>query len=182
MRIASVRAALPVVALVLAAACGSGTSDQAPPGATAAKAAARAMATAAPGALDASQVLTKADAEAVLGKEVGDPTVSNTAGVVSTCNYMAKDLTGLHLLIRAAASPDAARVIFEEARKQAEAMSRVEPEPVSGLGDAAYWAGGDLNQLNVVKGRYWMIFSAPMADHPLELTKQAAERALPRVQ
>ncbi len=182
MRIALARPAWPVIALVLAAACGSGTPDQAPGGAAAAKAATKAMATAAPGAIDASQILTKADAEAVLGKEVGDPTATSTAGVVSTCNYMAKDLTGLHMLIRASASPDAARVIFEEAQKQSKVLSRADPEPVEGLGDAAYWAGGSLDQLNVLKGRYWVILSAAGAAHPLDVTKLAAEKALPRLQ
>ena len=133
--------------------------------------------------MDASEILTKEDAEAILGKPIENPEVSGAGTTVSTCNYYAADASGIGLLVRSAPDSDSARIIFEQARLQSKSMSFVEPQQIAGLGDMAYWAGGNLNQMNVLEGKYWLIFTVFSGkDRSLELGKQAAERAIARLQ
>jgi len=168
-------------ALALACSCDSGKSDHPSKKTTPAKPVST-PATEPPITLDLTQVLTKADAEAILGKGVSAPVVKTTAGKVVACTYTAKDLSEISMFVRVTSTPSKARLLFETANKHSKTLAKMRLNPVANLGDAAYWAGGDLNQLNVLKGRYWIIFSAQsVGDRAQKLTKLAAAKALPRL-
>jgi hypothetical protein len=120
---------------------------------------------------DACQLLTKADAEASLGGTVKDPlrNVSQTADgktTVSDCTYSqplptgTTDITKIGtagLLIRKAATQAEANQVFADAMKQSKSLSGVDAISINGVGDKAYWAGGSLTQMNVLKGDAWYI-------------------------
>ncbi|HVM91060.1 MAG TPA: hypothetical protein VMU11_04160 [Verrucomicrobiae bacterium] len=120
---------------------------------------------------DACQLLTKADAEATLHGTVKDPlrNVSQTADgktTVSDCTYSqplpagSTDISKIGtagLLIRKAASQAEADKVFTDAMNQSKTLSGVDAVAISNLGDRAYWAGGSLTQMNVLKGDAWYI-------------------------
>jgi len=122
---------------------------------------------------DACQLLTKADAEASLGGAVKDPlrNVSQTADgsvTVSDCTYSqplpagSTDITKIGtagLLIRKAASQAEATKVFGDAKTQSKTLSGVDAITVANVGDQAYWSGGSLTQMNVLKGDAWYIIN-----------------------
>lgn len=142
-------------------------------------AASAAAAPAAPQAkINAAEFFVKADAEAVLGSPVGDPTVQGDGVTSSNCTYVASNFQGAGLFVRAHTTP----TIFDQAQAASKSVSNVDPVPIEGLGDKAYWAGGKLNQLNVLKGQYWLIISIfAGGEQSLDLARKAAEKILPRV-
>ena len=171
-----------IAALALTASCSSGPDDKSAGTATPATTAGAPSPTKTAAPLDLQQLLTKADVEAILGKQVAHPTTSNAGGTVFTCNYMAKDSSSLNMFARVSPDSAAARRLFEQAQAMSKNLSKTDPEPIAGLGDLAYWTGGDLNQLNVLKGRYWIIFSAPFAkEQAQELTQKAATLVMQRL-
>jgi len=120
---------------------------------------------------DACQLLTKAEVEAVLGGTVKDPlrNVSQTADgkiTVSDCTYSQplppgttdiRKIGTIGLLVRKATNQTEANKVFADAMAQSKGLSGVEPVKVNGVGDQAYWAGGSLTQMNVLKGDAWYI-------------------------
>ncbi len=116
---------------------------------------------------DSCVLFVKVDAEAVLGMKVNDPLHSGAATedqatIVSSCSYatnaeMPSDVKVASLLIRKAKDSVEALRVYDEARAQSKGLSGVDPVDVQGLGDRAYWAGGSLTQLNVIKGDAWFI-------------------------
>ena len=122
---------------------------------------------------DACQLLLKADAELAVGGAVKDPlrNVSQTADgkiTVSDCTYSqplpagSTDITKIGtagLLVRKATNQSEAAKVFADAMAQSKGLSGVEPVKVNGVGDQAYWAGGSLTQMNVLKGDAWYIIN-----------------------
>ncbi|MEI7512264.1 MAG: hypothetical protein WCK01_02270 [Candidatus Uhrbacteria bacterium] len=121
---------------------------------------------------DACQLVSKADAESILGGTVKDPlrNVSQTADgktTVSDCTYSQpaaasadiKSIGTAGLLVRKAASQAEASQVFADAMAQSKNLSSVAPVKISGVGDQAYWAGGTLTQMNVLKGDAWYIIN-----------------------
>lgn len=135
-------------------------------------------------------LLTKADAEAVLGASVLEPLYNAAMSedgltIVSSCNYATageseNEVKVVSLLARKAASSDEALRVYEETRAQSSAISGAEPEDVEGLGDRAYWAGGSLTQMNVLKGEVWLIVNVrDMQSNDLRTqATEAARRAV----
>jgi hypothetical protein len=127
----------------------------------------------------ACEVMTQADAEAVLGTgavrstTAGASDVVNNDTSVTTCSYQVESGTSLKqatVLLRASV-PREAQAGFMSA-KQSDAKE------VADLGEAAYWSA-TYGQLNVLKGGTWMILSvgaAPVRDHSLPESKILAER------
>lgn len=111
---------------------------------------------------DSCLLFTKADAEAVLGETVNGPTPDKTLGtsktvITSGCTYTTtaakpSDIKVAYMLLRKARDLAEANKVFDEAIKLSKSISGVDPVEVQGLGDRAFWAGGALNQLNVLKG------------------------------
>ncbi len=134
-------------------------------------------------AVSACSLLTSEEAAAILGEPVEKPTNSTTGGTVTNCNWMTPSFNMVGILVRLASSPTEAETVRQEARQQSKGLSGVDPEEVAGLGANAYWAGGNINQLNVFKGNYWLIITASKgkSSDNLSLAKAVAEKALARL-
>jgi hypothetical protein len=113
----------------------------------------------------ACELLTKDDAEEVLGGPLQPPVTSITRdiGVVSSrCGYIAKGATPakvVTLLAKTWQDPAAAKRAFEHAHALSQTVSGQAPVTIAGLGNRAYWAGGTVGELNVLAGATWMAFS-----------------------
>jgi hypothetical protein len=128
--------------------------------------------------INAAEYFTKADAEAVLGKSVSDPGVQGNGVTNSNVNYVATDFSAVSLYVNAGATAQS----FDQAQAASKSISGVDPVPVAGLGEKAYWAAGKLNQLNILKHSNLLIITVMnRGDKSLDLARQAAERILPRV-
>jgi hypothetical protein len=179
-------ALLPVIAAIAAAGC----KHHQPPGAAAAGASTGTGTSAPTGAPatanHACELLTGDDAEQLLGGAVKPPVISLTAdiGVVSSrCGYISASTTPVKVVILLARkyqqSADT-RSAYERAHAISQTVSGQVPETVPGLGDRAYWAGGTVNQLNVLAGDTWLVISGtsgPGLDQ-LGPAKQAAAKIL----
>jgi hypothetical protein len=100
------------------------------------------------------------------------------SGITSNVTYIATDFSGIGLFVRASTT---ART-FDEAQAASKSISGADPVPIEGLGEKAYWSGGKMNQLNVLKSGHWLIVTVPMGgDKSLDLAKLAAEKALARI-
>jgi hypothetical protein len=139
--------------------------------------------------VDACALLTKDDAEAMLGGSVNAPTTNNAeqnGTVVSQCHY--SSMTGgtikqVGVLARQSPTADEARQVFQRAQGAAKDLSGTEPQKIPGLGDDAYWTGGNLAQLNVLRDNVWLIVTAnPGQGDRLEASKAAANKILAHMQ
>jgi hypothetical protein len=141
----------------------------------------------------ACQLLTRDDAEALLGEPVlGAPVTSAMAdiGVVSwRCGYIsetrkpqdpASSTKVVTLLVKHWQERAEARSAYEHAHALSQSISGQVPETVDGLGERAYWAGGKVNQLNVLAGNDWLVISGTQGPGVDQLgpAKAAAARIL----
>jgi hypothetical protein len=127
--------------------------------------------------VNAAEFFTKADAEAVLGKPVGEPSVQSS-GITSNVTYITSDFKGIGVFVRTGTTPTA----FDQAQAASKSISGADPAPVAGLGEKAYWSGGKMNQLNILKNGHWLIITIPLGgETSLDLAKQVAEKVLARV-
>lgn len=137
--------------------------------------------------IDACSLLTKADVESFLAEPVGTPATTHTEAMgntVTQCRYSA--LAGnkrVGLLLRQAATADEAGKVFKQARDTAKELSGAEPQSIDGLGESAYWTGGNLKQLNVLKNDAWLIITASAGNgtDPLEASKNVSRKILARM-
>jgi hypothetical protein len=122
----------------------------------------------APGGLDPCTLLTKADAESILGKPVMDATHPITADAtfeVRSCEYRVTGGTALDnatLIYTVSSEGDAAtaKTAFDTGKKDAQKSWNAAPVDVPGLGDEAYWVGGAGNNVSVLKGPIYITLSA----------------------
>jgi hypothetical protein len=119
-------------------------------------------------AIDACSLLTKADAELILGSPVDNPTQpvqgSETFNVYS-CEYYVTGGTPLDnatLIVTVPSNGDlgTALAAFTAGKDQAQTMYNAAPLDVPGLGDAAYWVAGAGNNLTILKGDVYINLSA----------------------
>jgi hypothetical protein len=163
------------------------------PGSPGSNTAAPAAPTAKPAENLACRLLTRDDAEALLGEPVQATPVTSTMadiGVVSwRCGYISSKPQSatsstkvVTLLVKHWQEPAAARSAYEHAHVLSQAISGQMPENVDGLGERAYWAGGKVNQLNVLAGNDWLVISGTMGAGLDELgpAKAAAAKILAR--
>ena len=150
-----------VSALFLLAACGGDDEETTTPSGTRAPAAtqtttgtqapaataspaAEETATAAPqpaaGELDPCALLTKAEAEGILGASLGEQE-RQTVGPFETCIY--GDDIGNYVQVQVS-SDVYTQSTFDDAMQSAAEQLDIEAMPVSGLGDKAYWLAGIL--------------------------------------
>jgi hypothetical protein len=155
-----------LLAAIAAAGCRGRQQPQRPAGAAPPAAGAPAGSGAMPEENLACRLLTRDDAEALLGGPVLDPPVTSRMadiGVVSwRCGYIsaAKNPTKVvTLLANHWQEPAGVRHAFEHAHALSQTISGQAPENVDGLGERAYWSGGKVNQLNVLRGRDWLVIS-----------------------
>jgi hypothetical protein len=136
------------------------------------------------GKLDACALLTKEDAESFLGEGVGAPATTHTEAMgntVTQCRYSASSGNKrVGLLLRRASTADEAAKIFKQARDASKELSGAEPQVIDGLGESAYWTGGNLKQLNMLKGDAWLIVTARPGNgtDPLEASKNISRKIL----
>ncbi|HTX90520.1 MAG TPA: hypothetical protein VMC09_04805 [Anaerolineales bacterium] len=141
--------------------------------------------------IDACALLTKADAEQILGKPVEDPTHpvegSETFNVFS-CEYKmqggtALDNASLIVTVPAAGDLQTAQIAFDTGKQQAQAAYNAAPVDVPGLGDTAYWVGGAGNNLSILKGDINVTLSASTqkGDAPAQAILDLAKTVLSRL-
>jgi hypothetical protein len=119
-------------------------------------------------AIDACTLLTKADAEQILGKPVDAPThpvTGNETFIVDSCEYRVTGATPLDnatliVTVPAAGDQATAQAAFNLAKTQAQAAYGSAPLDVPGVGDAAFWVGGAGNNLSILKGNVYATLSA----------------------
>lgn len=137
--------------------------------------------------VDACTLFTAADAQAVLAEpEVVEMTsfLADSQGKKdpSHCGYNAGSDPSkiVRLEVRQAASPDAARGVFDSTRSL---LAGSGPQDVPGLGDGAFWVGGTLSQLHVRKGATQLIVTSQPGEgkDPLGIAKAIAGKALSRL-
>jgi hypothetical protein len=89
----------------------------------------------------------------------------------------------LKIEVRPTSSPRAAARQMEASRDFLKRLARGETQEVPGLGDKAIWAGGDLHQLNVLRGNLLLIITAQTDNAPksLYVAKLIAQKALSRL-
>jgi hypothetical protein len=89
----------------------------------------------------------------------------------------------LKIEVRPASSPRAAARQMEASRDFLKRLAGGETQEVPGLGDKAVWAGGDLHQLNVLRGNLLLIITAQTDNAPksLYIAKLIAQKALSRL-
>jgi hypothetical protein len=104
---------------------------------------------------DACKYLTKEIAETVVGSVDTAPKTNGSGNGISNCMYLSTDLSAVSLLIQVGSSGSD----FEKGFGLSKSISGVDPVKVDGLGDGAFWAGGTLNQMNILKGNNLMIVS-----------------------
>jgi hypothetical protein len=138
---------LAIFGLVLLAACGGGndssTQETRTPAATASAGETQTPATTAQpaaGELDPCALLTKADAEAIVGASLGEPDMQ-TAGPFETCIYTNDAGTYVQVQVSSGVYTEST---FDDAMQAAAEQIDIEAKPVSGLGDKAYWLSGIL--------------------------------------
>lgn len=114
----------------------------------------------------ACELLTRDDAEALLGGAVKPPIAHveyGTAGKVSArCGYVSvagPPAKVVSLLLIEHKTGEETRAEFEHAHAMSQTISGQAAENVPGLGDRAYWAGGIISQLNVLSGNRWLVIS-----------------------
>ena len=118
--------------------------------------------------IDACTLLTKADAEQILGKPVDDPThpvQGNETFSVDSCEYKVTGGTALDnatLIVTVPSNGDlaTAQTAFDTGKQQAQAAYNAAPVDVPGVGDTAYWVGGAGNNLSILKGNVNVTLSA----------------------
>jgi hypothetical protein len=118
--------------------------------------------------LDACTLLTKADAESILGQVVQDPQrpIQGSATFdVSSCKYQVEGeaaYENVTLIVTVPVSGDAqsAQTAFETDKAASLEMLGAVPVDVPGVGDSAYWVAGYGNQLSILKGNTHLILSA----------------------
>ncbi|MES1210737.1 MAG: hypothetical protein ABUL63_00255 [Acidobacteriota bacterium] len=88
------------------------------------------------------------------------------------------------LEIRAVASAKAAARQIEASRDFLKRLTNGEVQEVPGLGQKALWAGGELQQLQVLEGNLILVATAQTANAPksLYIAKLIAKNALDRLQ
>lgn len=141
-----------------------------------------------PSAIDSCALITAADAQAVLGgpvKAPEKPVEGEGVAVVTSCAYRseASGLNHVTLIARRLDTSSSARSDFDQLKRDMEPQLNVTPSDVAGLGDGAFWAGGSVNQLAVLKGNAELLImvNGSQGATPEAAARSLAEKALGRL-
>ncbi|HSL70220.1 MAG TPA: hypothetical protein VK864_08245 [Longimicrobiales bacterium] len=163
---------------LMAAGCGGNPEDQ-----TAEQPADSAPSPAAAANRNACSLLTPAEVEAVIGSAVRDSLALQMAqgsgtGALSQCNYAtASDPAVVSVMLNSSPEGNFTAVAQDGVRGSLK-ESGVTVEEVAGLGEVAFWAGG---QLHVFVNRNWYFIVSSYADQGRQHAEALARRALPRL-
>lgn len=138
--------------------------------------------------VSACGLLDRSEASSVLGGEVKvtrGPEVTRPAGdvSVSNCGFASDQARTVNLLLRRSADASALAQEFAAARAAARDLYGVGPSDVPGLGEAAFWIGGTVNQLELLKGGSWitvMVFGLS-SDDRLAIARKTAAAISPKL-
>jgi hypothetical protein len=125
-------------------------------------------------AIDPCALVTKAEAEEALGAPVGEaekPKEANIPPSLATCRYVAKSgqhVSVLTITVRIGSSPSESKSGFESTKEMFTGA-----QPVPGIGDDAFWFG---DQLNVLKGKVYLIIGGVERDKAAALAQTALKR------
>lgn len=122
--------------------------------------------------------LEEADPQGALGlSPVGNAVDAAVGTETAKCSYGTVDLPVkvVSLEVRRFADAGAARSAQRAARGMLRGLAAAEPEDLSGLGDAAAWAGGQLDQLHLQDGDTRLIVTVEVGD---EATRSTRARAI----
>jgi len=141
------------------------------------------------GAIDACKLITAADAEATLGgavKPPESPVSGEGLAVVTSCKYAiaaAPSVNNVTLIVRKLDTVSTAQQDFDQMKKDMVTQLNVTPRYVDGLGDAAFWSGGAVNQLAVLKGKVQLLVmvSGAQGAAPDVAAEALADKALSRL-
>ena len=163
----SLRVAALLAAVAALAACGEQDKADAP--APTASASAKAP--------DACSLMTKADAEAAIGATVTGPQKSSGMGTMDQCQYL---YSGERLADQGAVTVQVYPVDIGSQQK-AFADAGVKSEPVTGIGESAFWAPSQ-SALFVGKGAVSVSFSVSRQGIDMKAASRAlAEKGLARL-
>jgi hypothetical protein len=139
-------------------------------------------------AADACLLMTPEDVQVVTGEVSGSlsSTLEDAVGRdPSQCAYpLASGVPPrvVSLLVRRLTGARQAAEQQEAARSGMGSMSGAPVEEVPRLGDAAFWVGGQLDQLHVQRGATILIFTAQIDKEPQRAARLLAARALARLE
>lgn len=160
-----------LLAAALAAGCGASDSNSPPPP-----------------KVDACQLFTFEDAQAIAGETLANlnSTIDEAKGRNPLeCIYNGGTLDQpriLSLLIRQHRNAEAAKRFQQSSGETLGSMSGGKVQEVPGLGDGAFWVGGRLQQLHVLAGSQQLIITAQGSDgDQLPIARQIATRSLERL-
>ena len=162
------QALLVLMLAALLAACGSSAKAQ-----TATGGGSGAGGAAAP--IDACALVTRAEAEALLGVPVGEPQPQTVPGLATTCSYLAsalRDSRSVFVWASPQKTADGARKVFDNAKRDAPALGTTARDQ-AGLGDGAFWIH---NQLWVLEGKVVLQLSADNEANTQKLAGQVLKR------
>ena len=139
--------------------------------------------------VDACQLFTDKDAQAIAGETIAamSSTLDEAKGRNPLeCIYNSGSLDQpriLSLLIRPHRSASAAKDFLASSRSALSSMSAGKVQDVRGLGDAALWVGGRIQQLHVATGNLQLIITvqSPDGTDQLDRARQIASRVLERL-
>jgi hypothetical protein len=171
--------------------CGPGSAAGAggnvPPGGTAAATAAASRTAEAGQPVDACLLMTPEDVQAVTGEVSGSLSSTLEDAVGRDPGQCAYPLVSgvpprvISLLVRRPAGARQAAEQQEAAHSGMGSMSGAPVEEVPRLGDAAFWVGGQLDQLHVRSGATILIFTVQIDKDPARAARMLAGRALARL-
>ena len=118
--------------------------------------------------IDACTLLTADDAAALLGAPVEKPVASRhplpVSGHSSRCAYLTSrpPLRVVNLLVEQLATAREAQRAYEQTRSISKIVSGTLPEDIPNLGDRAFWEGGSIVKLHVLKGNLWLVIGCSL--------------------
>jgi hypothetical protein len=133
--------------------------------------------------ISACSLLSEAEVAGILGEAILETKDTASGNTLSNCTWLTTSFHSLGILVRAGSSGSESQTIFEQALNSSKSISGADPENIEMMGERAYWAGGTLNQLNVLKGNYWIIVSVMHSDRSMSSTvaRQAAQLLIDRI-
>ncbi len=121
----------------------------------------------------------------MLGETVGAPSIARIGTGVSTCTYSTPSSRRISIFLRTLGSRSEAGEFHSRARGQTQQTVGFLPEDITGIGDKAYWLGGQVNQLHIAQGKLWIIITVTpdfTREDGLTIARKAAAIVMERLQ
>jgi len=157
-----------------ATAAATGTRTAAAPASPRATQAATATAQASTGEIDPCALVTKAEAEAIVGESLGEPAVTITK-MLAGCLYSTPDFDSVNVDVLTSDSEDDAKSLFQMA------IDINDYPEIEGIGDRAY-DSRPIGDITVLKGKYELSIDVSTGgEDDFEVAKDLAAKAVDRL-